>query len=409
MTSLPDVLRAFETQFWMPDVAMVEIVLGTVAANRLPGDPVWTWLVGPPSSGKSETLASVSRLSEVHRVSSFTEAGLLSGSPGNKGSGGLLREIGERGLLVFNDLSVLLGEHGSTRPRTFALLRELYDGELTRQLGTDGGQRFHWRGKIGVLGAVTEAVDVLDIGLMGERIVYYRLPLISVTEERTTGLFALENVGHQQEARAKIAETVERFFADLVLPEEVGMPDAAGQDRLVDLATLGTRCRSPVVRDSYRREIDLVPQPERVPRLLAQLGQLRGGLLAVGVKSDEVWRILGKVALDGMTAGRRRVLDTLTGGRFDRATSTVAGFARLPETTARRHLEDLAAIGVVEHTGGFPDRWRLAEWVADSWQQLDLPTGNVSSVTSARVSQDLRDQVAALAPGELTRTKGTSP
>lgn len=119
--------------------------------------------------------------------------------------------------------------------------------------------------------------------------------------------------------RAGIAETVEAFFSNLVLPEEIALPDSAGQHRLVDLATIGTRCRSAVVRDSYRREVDLVPQPERVPRLLAQLGQLRAGLLAVGVKADETWRILGKVALDGMTAGRRRVLDTLSSASQDRA------------------------------------------------------------------------------------------
>jgi hypothetical protein len=257
-------------------------------------------------------------------------------------------------------------------------MRELFDGELIRQVGTEGGQRLHWRGKIGLLGAVTEAVDVLDIGLMGERIVYYRLPSIDVEEERRTGLFALKNVGLQQEVRAKIAETVERFFADLVLPDEITLPEGAEQERLVDLATIGTRCRSSVVRDSYRREIDLVPQPERVPRLLAQLGQLLSGLLAVGVQHDEAWRIPGKAALDGMTAGRRRVLDTLTGGSLDRATSTVAGFARLPETTAQRHLEDMAAIGVVEHTGAVPHRWRLSEWAADLWQSLDLPTGGGS-------------------------------
>ena len=375
-TSLNDVIEGFREQFWMPDPGTVETVLGTVAANRLPGDPVWTWLVGPPSSGKSETLASISRLSEVHRVSSFTEAGLLSGSPGNKGSGGLLRQVGERGLLVFNDLSVLLGEHGSTRPRTFALIRELFDGELTRQLGTDGGKRFHWSGKIGLLGAVTEAVDVLDIGLMGERIVYYRLPSIDVEEERRTGLFALENVGHQQEMRACIAETVESFFSDLVLPSEVALPGFEGQDRLVDLATIGTRCRSSVVRDSYRREIDLVPQPERVPRLLEQLTQLRAGFIAVGVPDDETWRLLGKVALDGMTGARRRVLDTLVSGSRVHATSAVAGFAQLPETTARRQLEDMTAIGVVEHVGDFPQRWRLSEWATTLWHRLDLPMGN---------------------------------
>ena len=224
---------------------------------------------------------------------------------------------------------------------------------------------------------MTDAVDVLDIGLMGERIVYYRLRSIDVEEERRTGLFALENVGRQQEMRADIAETVDRFFSDLVLPSEVVLPDSDGQDRLVDLATIGTRCRSSVVRDSYRREIDLVPQPERVPRLLEQLTQLRAGLIAVGVPDDETWRLLGKVALDSMTGARRRVLDTLTSGSRVRATPAVAGFVQLPETTAKRQLEDMTAIGVVEHVGEFPQRWRLSEWATALWRRLDLPTGSV--------------------------------
>ncbi|MGA3354872.1 MAG: hypothetical protein ABSD85_17070, partial [Acidimicrobiales bacterium] len=78
------------------------------------------------------------------------------------------------------------------------------------------------------------------------------------------------------------------------------------------------------------------------------------------------------------TGGRRRVLDTLTGRPLDRSTAAASGFACLPETTARRHLEDLTAIGVVERTGAFPERWRLSEWAADLWQRLDLPIGDQS-------------------------------
>jgi len=42
VTSLPDVIEAFCEQLWMPDPGMVEIVLGTVAANRLPGCLLYT-------------------------------------------------------------------------------------------------------------------------------------------------------------------------------------------------------------------------------------------------------------------------------------------------------------------------------------------------------------------------------
>src|SRR5262249_55201262 len=46
----------------LKDVTPVYVVLGAVAANLLPGDPVWLGLIAPPSSAKTEILNSVSRL-----------------------------------------------------------------------------------------------------------------------------------------------------------------------------------------------------------------------------------------------------------------------------------------------------------------------------------------------------------
>jgi len=147
---------------WLPDPAVAYLVLAAVAANRLPGDPLWLLVVGPPSSGKTEMLDSLSDLAEFHAVSTFTEAGLLSGSSTKEGSsatGGLLRQLGERGLMVVSDFGTLLNEHGSTRNRLFACLREIFDGRFVRRLGTDGGRTFAWKGHAGFIGACTEAID----------------------------------------------------------------------------------------------------------------------------------------------------------------------------------------------------------------------------------------------------------
>ncbi len=375
MTRLADVLRAFEEGLFLPDTGPVEIALGTVIANRLPGDPVWLLLVGPPSAGKSEVLAALSSLPDVHEADTLTEAGLLSGAPGSSGSGGLLREVGDQGIAVFGDLSPLFGEHSSTRERTFGVLRRVYDGHLARHLGTEGGRSYVWQGKLGLLGAVTGAVELADLGALGERFIRYRMPDASAEEQRGAGLYALENAGHQRELRARLAKITSKFLGSIAIPDELPPMTAPEQDRLIDLALVGTRCRSAVVRDRWHADdIVLIPEPERVPRLLLQLAQLRAGLLVLGVAEAEVWRLLVRIVLDGLPSGRRAVLGVLAGRGTDATTSTVAGHARLPVTTVRRHLEDLFALEVVERTGEHPERWRLGAWLDGMWPRLGFPS-----------------------------------
>jgi hypothetical protein len=217
------VVDLFGESMWLPDPGVIYLTLATVVANRLAGDPVWLLLVGPPSSGKSEALGALSELPESHAVSTFTEGGLLSGSPTKKGSGasgGLLREIGERGLIVASDFGTLLNEHGSTRNRMFALLREVFDGQLVRHLGTNGGRTFGWSGHVGFIGACTDAIDgpSINMGLLGERFCRYRIPPASPEDELRACQMTDANAGRQHEIRAERAIAVKHFIASFHSP-----------------------------------------------------------------------------------------------------------------------------------------------------------------------------------------------
>jgi DNA-binding transcriptional ArsR family regulator len=361
----------------LPDPGIVELVMATVAANRMSGNPLWPLLVGPPGSGKTAVVDALSGLPDVHAVSTFSEAGLLSGSPVKDGdrraTGGLLVGVGEAGLLAFKDMTTIFSEHGSTRGRLFACLREVYDGHYTRRLGTEGGRTLSWQGKAGLIGGVTDAVDMIDLGLLGERFVYYRLPVFDDAADYVMCKRVLANVGHEHEHRDRLARDVASFFSMLELPAEPPPIDAFTQERLVVLATLGARCRSTVVRDnSWDRNLELVPSAEKPSRLLAQLGQLHSSLTVIGVNRSEAWRLVRQVAFDGMHKTRRSIFDTLRGAVLPRATSTVAGYARLPERTVVRHLDDLFALGIVEREKN-PDRWELSSWVRDQLEALELP------------------------------------
>ena len=91
--------------------------------------------------------------------------------------GGLLREIGDRGLLVVKDFGSILSMYRDARAATLAALREIYDGHWTRIVGSDGGRVLHWEGQVGLVGAVTPALDSYHsvMAALGERFLLVRL------------------------------------------------------------------------------------------------------------------------------------------------------------------------------------------------------------------------------------------
>ena len=122
----------------------VYVTLGAIAANHLPGPPVWLGLIAPPSSAKTEILNATLRLPKVQLVTTVSPAALLSGTPkkqtGKAASGGLLRQVGSFGILVLKDFTSVLGLHRDNLSEMLDALREIYDGKGVRHLGTDGGR-----------------------------------------------------------------------------------------------------------------------------------------------------------------------------------------------------------------------------------------------------------------------------
>ena len=128
------------------------------------------------------------------------------------------------------------------------------------------------------------------------------------------------------------------------------------------------RCRSAVERGGgHHDEITLVPPSEELPRLMGALSNVSAGLSVIGVADEHRWRLLVKCALDGIHSLRRRVLEVLVEAKADLTTSTVGGRCGLTHTTARRHLEDLTALGVLDRREQGPERWAVSAWLRERW------------------------------------------
>jgi DNA-binding transcriptional ArsR family regulator len=358
-----DVVETFRRWLLLPDPGPLYAVLGAVAANRLEGDPVWLLLIGPPGGGKSELLGSLAALEDVHPTATLTEAALLSGTPRKdhdpSAKGGLLRIIGEFGLILCKDFGSVLNMNRDARAAVLAALREVYDGNWTRHLGTDGGKTLHWSGKVGLLAGCTPTIDRHNavMGAMGERFVLFRLPEMDNAAQARQ---ALSHAGQERAMRRELATAVADLFSQpLEAPRGL---DEDERERLVSLTTLVVRCRSAVERDGYSREVELIPGAEAPTRLVVVLERFLAGLDVVGVERADAWRVVTKAALDSIPALRRSVMDTLYVVEEPLPTSDVATRVGYPRNTAHRALEDLAAHGIVaiEKQGqGKADLWSL--------------------------------------------------
>ena len=345
-------------------IGALYVLLGTYAANRMLGDPLWFMLVGGSGWGKTELLMSIIRLPHVYMASTLTEASLLSGTSrrekGKDSTGGILRKIGEFGYLLCKDFTSILSMNRESSTAMLAALREIFDGEWTRHVGVDGGRTLGWKGKVAVIAGCTGAIDRFHavVGALGERFVSFRLKDLDTTLQGTQ---ALQLVGQEMTMRKELSGAVSRLFAGVTLPEKAIPLDKDETTSLVALASLAALCRSPVIRD-HTGEIELILDQEAPSRLVMSLSRLYTGMQAIGVSKVEARPLIHKVALDCMSALRRDVFDRLIQNDDRWKTQELATTLGYPYNTTKRTLEDLTAHGVVcRHRQGKADEWNISD------------------------------------------------
>lgn len=331
----------------LPDAGRLLVPLAAVVANMGTSDPLWLLEVAASSSGKTEALGPLARLPYVHPVGSLTEAALLSGTPKKEkaegSTGGLLRQVGDFGIILARDFSAILAMRQEPRAAVLAALREVYDGHWTRAVGTDGGKLLSWSGKCGFIGAVTPSIDRHHavMGTLGERFLLYRP---STAPRPDLGRRRIANAGAEAEMRGELGDAVAAVLDAATIQAPTFSDDE--KDRLVLLSTYIAAARTGVDRDGYRHEVEAMPEPEAPGRLIVALANLATGLRGIGADEDDVWRLTTEVAWGCVPEMRRRLLHVLrrgSGGRLNE----LAEASGVPRTSAERALDDLRLLGLV--------------------------------------------------------------
>jgi hypothetical protein len=362
--AIDHLIAVYDKWLTLEDHTPIYAVLGTIAANLLPGDPVWLGLVAPPSSAKTEILNSTSLLPYVVQAATLTPAGLLSGVPKKQqhasAKGGLLRQIDKFGILVLKDFGSILSMRPEAKAEVLAALREIYDGHWTRHVGTEGGRTLHWSGKLGLVFGCTPVIDdhYSVISEMGDRFLLKRL---KPTKDQFDQ--ALKHVGAAtKQMRDELADAVSRLFKNpLPEPQTLSLDE---KKRINDVISLVVRLRGAIRRDRVSREIEIVYGAEGIGRLGLTLERLLAGLDTIGVDRKTGLDVIEDIAKDSVPPLRRQAYEWLDdGGHAGAETPDIATALGLPTNTVRRALEDLAAYGLLrrEKTGK-ADTWFRREW-----------------------------------------------
>jgi hypothetical protein len=347
------------------DTGSLDAVLSVAACEKLGGDPPWLLVVSGSGNAKTETVGALAGIG-AHVTSTVTSEGaLLSATPARekvKGStGGLLRKIGDGGVLVVKDFTSILSMNRDLRASVLAALREVYDGRWERNVGTDGGKTLTWVGRIVLVGAVTTAYDSAHavIAAMGDRFALVRVD--SSVGRLAAGRQALTNVNHEIEMRRELSDAVRELIGEHLDPERAEITES-DMDVLLAVADLVTFARTAVERD-YQGNVTEAHAPEMPTRFAKMLGQIVRGGLAIGMDHDRALSTAVRVAGDSMPPLRLALLTDLLDHPHS-TTNEVRKRLQRPRNTVDRELQALHLLGLLQQNQEEGDRgWRyvLAE------------------------------------------------
>lgn len=343
-----DVYEGYKKHLHLPDTDVIDIIYGTLIANRMQGDPIWLFLVAPPGMTKTEFLQSVSKGKNIHCVSKLTPKALVSGLNIGGHDPSLLPKLNGK-TLVIKDFTAIFGMNAQARDEIFSTLRDAYDGNF---IGVYGHGERNYVSRFGIIAGVTPAVEIYLEGeaALGERFLRYttKLPKTLLEHlaylERATGNTGKET--NMRDALVKLGTACLNYkFADsVVVPPEI-------HRKILHLAVWMTRLRATIIRDRYTKEVTHKPFMEMATRVSKQFVKLLMGVTLFrrkDVAGEEEYLIIKKLARGTVPSRIEETVRKIYNKSGTFTQGEIAELIGLPASTCARVAEDLTLSKVLE-------------------------------------------------------------
>ena len=388
---------------------LVEIATATYVSLALgERDPIWIWLVGPPSSFKTELVKSTKDAKVAYFLRTMTANAFASGA---EGSIDLLPRLDGR-CFVCPDWATLLSGSDETSKKILGDLVSIYDGDYSKHSPARGDIRYKTR--MTMLGCVTpSALEKYEeyMSIIGPRLLFYKLPELGEEEAKKglekTWIDNEEKFTRFREKTSEFCDLVLRYAIETKVQPEIPDDLRPEIDRLALFVSHGrgviygqwvTFMEEGGKSVTYY-EITGV-QREDPYRIHLQFQKLAKALAIVHgrnkVTGHEI-ELLRRIAISSMPSARADVLSafrqqsTIDGSITSRE---LAGAVGKSVKTSRRRLQELEMLGIVrseteENLGGMgkpPIRYRPIEKFQDI---ITTPVGAVDHIADLRGAEQV--------------------
>ena len=376
-----EMIERYRKWLLLPSAEVLDVMFGTLLANRLDGAPLWLFLVGPPGCGKTELIMSTHGAPLVASASTMSVPAMISGTP-NTGMGdpSLIPKWNGK-TVAFKDFTVILTKQPKERDEIFGILRGAYDGLVEKGFGNVRGV-VRYRSRFGILSGVTAKIEEFGPSHsdVGERFLkFYMRTQTALRSGEEMIKRALKNCDVETAMREELRETARATLDRKVVEEDRPSISEGMETLLVGLAMWTANLRGAVSRDKYTGKLQHVPQAEIGTRLVKQFKRLAAGIAILkrssAIGMDE-YKVASHVARFSVPDMIERVVHVLyVRSRSDYASvSQLCEWTRLPTETIAGVLIDLRLLKVVKNDEGVGQGWKLTDALIEMMEPLGLYT-----------------------------------
>lgn len=374
-----DAMVAFwKAAYYQPDVQGLRIALAAYAAHKLINEiPVWLFLVGPSSSGKtSQIIEPMEVLPLTTPIDVLSPKSFINGfeldknilrpvnETNDRNDGGLLfrlkgKEPMLNGFLTMSDFSMFTGLKEDDQRDLRAQMRGIFDGQLSKPFGNN--KHIHWNGKVSfVVGTTEDIEDTWGIqSHVGERFLMYQMRYPETQNER---LQMLQRVGQNMGKRGGIKQRQKELLYALMETTDMQKADTTineGYNELIYLVELLSALRRRIKRDRRNGKATKMATAEMGARPIAQAIQIARGSAMIANRQYidyEDLRLACRVILDTIPQDRWNVVRDTYGAEMQGLGVTDLGLvrkyrAKMTQNGLNELLEELHDLNVIDRLG----------------------------------------------------------
>ena len=376
--TLQQLSDAYHDLYYVEDKVLFPLIISMVIGAKLNAPPVWLFVIGGTSAGKSTALSVLYGVDYVTLVSDLTPNTFLSGMKVAGKETSLLKKLGNNFVVIMKDFTTMISKDDASKQQVIAQMREIYDGHISKETGN--GQRVEWGSKEKpwkgmFIMAATEGIYKIqsEFADMGTRAINYVLPQ---QDERKSAKAALKNKRNHEASGAKLAE-LQKDVAEFVhymiahAPLEFAPIPEQLEDDIISVAMLAERGRS-VVDRTYQGEVNLALSAGMPMRMSEQLMALAQFMMYVngGELSEDMRKAVFKVAFDSIPKQRKLILEIA--GKYRRTDIVaIAQMINYPHGVVRKWVEDLNMFKILDRTNdGRREVWTIRDEYRDTLQRF---------------------------------------